>query len=214
MTPFRAQADALEGAALEVFDVDDLEALDPRVGTVHAFQGNERDIVIASVGVGPEDGASWRFVEDPHLFTVFVTRARRRLIVLVSAQPPDGGLVAAYLAQADAPPGPPKPAGPVSPWASAIADDLASAGIDVTTAYPSGRHVVDVCVRGLGRNVGIECGVHPDGPDAHIERHLDLMRRGWDLLEAHRSRGLDRRGELVVGLVQSLSPPSGPVSRS
>jgi hypothetical protein len=31
-------------------------------------------IIIASVGIGPEESAvSWRFVEDPHLFAVFMT---------------------------------------------------------------------------------------------------------------------------------------------
>lgn len=82
VTPFRPQADALEEAVLVAFSADDLEKLDLRVGTVHAFQGNERDVVLASVGVGHDDGPrSWRFVEDPHLFAVFVTRARKRLVV-------------------------------------------------------------------------------------------------------------------------------------
>lgn len=130
VTPFRAQADALEEAALESFGVDELEALDLRIGTVHAFQGIERDVVIASLGLGPDDGAaSWRFVEDPHLLAVFVTRARDRLIFLVSADPPAGGLVRAYLDQADRPPRPPQPAGPVTAWAGAVAEELETAGI-------------------------------------------------------------------------------------
>ena len=121
VTPFRAQADALEEAALGSFDIDELEALDLRIGTVHAFQGIERDVVIASFGLGPDDGASsWRFVEDPHLLAVFVTRARDRLILLLSADPPEVGLVRAYLDQADRPPRPPEPSGPVTAWAGSI----------------------------------------------------------------------------------------------
>ena len=104
VTPFRAQADAIEKAVLGAFSADEIEALDLRVGTVHAFQGNERDLVVASLAVAPGDGASsWRFVEDPHLFTVLMTRARRQMTILVSCDPPEGGLVAAYLAQADSP---------------------------------------------------------------------------------------------------------------
>ncbi|MGH9225610.1 MAG: DEAD/DEAH box helicase [Acidimicrobiales bacterium] len=205
VTPFRAQADALEEAALRAFDVDELEALDLRVGTVHAFQGNERDVVVASLGLGPTDGASsWRFAEDPHLFTVFVTRARRRLLFLYSADPPEGGLLHAYLAQANSPPGPLEPAGPVSAWADAIGRDLDSSGIAVTCAYPSGRHIVDVCVEDPARCVAIDCDVHARGPQAHIERHLDLLRRGWEITEAHRSRWGQRRGELIVRLVTDL----------
>lgn len=199
VTPFRAQADALEEAALSSFDVDELEALDLRIGTVHAFQGIERDVVIASFGLGPDDAAApWRFVEDPHLLAVFVTRARDRLIVLLSADPPERGLLRAYLDQADQPPRPPGPTGPVSAWAGVIAEELKVAGIPIIAGYPSGRHDVDVCVHVSDRSLGIECGVHPDGPAAHIRRHLDLERRGWELIEAHRSRWEDRRAEFVV----------------
>jgi hypothetical protein len=205
VTPFRAQADALEAAVLKAFSADDLEALDLRVGTVHAFQGNERDVIIASMGVGPEEGAgSWRFVEDPHLFAVFMTRARRKMTILLSADPPEGGLVASYLAQADSPPGPPKPARSLGPWTHLIADDLRSAGVPVLTAYPSGRHVVDICLADERASVAIECEVHPDGPDAHIDRHMALNRAGWEFVEAYRSRWGERRAELLVNLAATL----------
>lgn len=210
VTPFRSQADAIEEAVLAAFTADELEALDLRVGTVHAFQGNERDMVIASLGIGPEESAgSWRFVEDPHLFAVFVTRARRRLTFLVSADPPAGGLVAAYLAQADRPPGSPKSAGPVGVWARSIVEDLAAAGAPVLSAYPTGRHVVDICLDDASRSLGIECGVHAGGPEAHIDRRLALSRNGWELVEAYRSRWGERRAELVVNLLGVVKPAGG-----
>jgi len=209
ITPFRAQADALEEAVLTSFTVDDLEALDLRVGTVHAFQGNERDVVIASLGVGPDQSANtWRFVEDPHLFGVLATRAREHLTVLVSAEPPERGLVADYLEQADTPPGPPAGAPSGDAWTAGIADDIRAAGNHVITSYPCGRHVLDVCVDDDGRDVVIECGVHPDGPDAHIERHLSLVRAGWDVLDAYPSRWAEHRGELVVELLHRIASSS------
>jgi AAA domain len=209
VTPFRAQADAIEKAVLKVFSADDIEALDLRVGTVHSFQGNERDDVVASIAVDPiENVASWRFIEDPHLFVVLMTRARRRMTVLVSADPPAGGIVAAYLAQADYPAGPPQPVRQVGEWARAIADELTAAGIPVWTAYPTGRHVVDVCLGDERRNVDIECLIHPDGPAAHIDRHLALRRSGWEFIEAYQSRWSQRRAELVVNLISSLKHPT------
>ncbi|MBW3546572.1 MAG: ATP-binding protein [Actinobacteria bacterium] len=208
ITPFRAQADALEEAVLEAFTADDLQALDLRVGTVHAFQGNERDVVIASVGLGPDDGpASWRFVEDPHLFTVLVTRARRRLVLLVSADPPAGGLVADYLAQADAPPGRPAPVEDVGEWAGAVAERLCSAGVPVTTGYPTGRHVLDVCLEDNRHDVAVECRVHPEGAGRHIERHLALRSAGWTVLEAYRSKWGERPAELTLELLRRLEAP-------
>lgn len=205
ITPFRAQADALEEAALRAFTIDDLEALDLRVGTVHAFQGNERDIVVASLGVGPDqDGSSWRFLEDPHLFTVLVTRARREMTILMSADPPPGGLVADYLAQADSPPGDPLLGQPASRWVAELADDLRAGGVAVMPSYPTGRHVVDICVPDGPGDIAIECGIHPAGPDEHIDRHLSLLRAGWQLLEAFPSRWAERRGELVIELLRQI----------
>jgi len=204
ITPFRAQASALEAAVLAAFGADDLEAMDVRMGTVHAFQGNERDVVIASMGIGTNSKpGSWRFAQDPHLFTVLVTRARQRFIVVYTGDPPEDGLFAQYLAQANEPPRPPKPATALSRWPTDIANDLEQAGIAATLAYPTGRHVIDLCVRGDGGFFGLACGVHPDGADAHIERHLSLTRAGWDVREAFRSRWADRRGELLVELMRT-----------
>ena len=208
MTPFRAQADALERAVLERFTVHELAALDLRVGTVHGFQGNERDVVIVSLAIGPDqDSASWRFVEDPHLFAVLATRARKQMTLLLSSHPPPGGLVADYLEQADDPPGPPSSAAPATPWANEIADDLASAGVPVIASYPTGRHIVDLCVPVRGQDIAVECGVHPHGANAHVDRHLALRRSGWTIIEAFPSRWSGRRGELVVELLEHLGAP-------
>lgn len=182
VSPMRAQADALEAAVLGAFGADDLIAMNVRVGTVHAFQGNERDHVVVSLGVGPATRASWRFVEDPHLFAVLATRAREDVTLVRSADPPDGGLLAGYLAQADVAPGRPPP-GPVSPWASLLAGELAGAGLDVVAGYPAGRERIDVCVY-RRHPVAVVADLHPEGPAAHVERCTTLLRHGWDVVEA------------------------------
>ena len=51
----------------------------------------------------------------------------------------------------------------------------------------------------------IECEVHLDGPEAHIDRHLALRRNGWEFFEAYRSRWGDRRAELIVNLVDNAA---------
>ena len=206
VSPFRAQADAIEAAVLAELGADGIEALDLRVGTVHSFQGNERELVIVSMGVGEgAPAASWRFVEDPHLFAVLATRARRQLVLLVSGTPPAHGLLADYLAQADAPPSRAEPARPLEPWATAVADHLEAAGLEVRRSYPTGRHVVDVALLDHRRtSVAVECGVHRDGPEAHVERHLALRRAGWQVLSAHRSRWEERPGELVIELARTV----------
>ncbi len=70
VSPFRAQAEALEAALLRAFAVDRIEEFGLRVGTVHAYQGSEADVVVASLGLAPGDAAGRRrFVADPHLST-------------------------------------------------------------------------------------------------------------------------------------------------
>ena len=205
VTPFRAQADALEAAVLDAFTADDIEVLGLRVGTVHAFQGNERDTVIVSLGIG--EGAhptSWRFAQDPHLVAVMMTRARQRLLIVHAGDPPPDDLLAAYLAQADAPPGPPKPVAVEDEWTRGLAEELDAIGLTVVSGYPTGRDVVDICIGDERGFIGIESAVHPDGPDAHIDRHLALARRGWPLIDAYPSRWIERRGELVVELSHAL----------
>jgi hypothetical protein len=200
VTPFRAQADALEQAILGAFDADDLEEMDLRIGTVHGFQGIERDVVLISLGVGRAGMRAWPFVEDPHLFTVLATRARRRLVVVTAGEPPPGGLVAEYLDRADAPPGSPRPVDSLPTWTVSLGDDLRAAGIPAVAGYPTGRHVVDLCVGDAAAFAGFTCMVHPEGPAAHIERHLSLRRAGWPLRDAFPSRWTERRGELLVEL--------------
>ena len=102
ITPFRAQADAIESALAAALSVEELERLAVRVGTVHAFQGNEAHTVVVSLGLTDDDSVSRvRFVTDPQLFNVMVTRARERLIVITSLSGPDG-LIGEFLAYGEA----------------------------------------------------------------------------------------------------------------
>jgi len=200
VTPFRAQAEGLEAAVLKAFDADDLMAMDLRVGTAHGFQGIERDVVLIPMGVGSGADKAWPFVEDPHLLAVLLTRARRQVVVVLAGEPPTDGLVADYLRQADAPPGPPRPVGGPSPWVDALADDLGAAGVRVVAGYPTGGHVVDLCLGDERSFCGVVAAVHRDGAIAHVDRQLALRRAGWPLRDAFPSRWAERRGELLVEL--------------
>lgn len=203
ISPFRAQADALEAAVLDAFTVEEIERLGLRLGTVHAFQGNERDLVLVSLGVDAASGRGvWRFVENRNLLTVMLTRARRRMELYLSAEPRDASLLGKYVRQADDPPGRPRPAREPDAWTEQVAGLLAAAGVETAHGYPAGRHIVDLAVPGR-RPVGVICGVTGD-PEDHLVRHLELLRRGWTLHEAHPSRWEDNPGELSVELRTAL----------
>ena len=175
ITPFRAQARARARRARR-FSHRRPRALDLRMGTVHAFQGNERDIVIVSLGVGPDQGrppgASSRI---PTSSTCSPPGPASRYLLL-SSEPPPGGSSPTTSQQAD-PHRPPFAPGPAT-WATEIADDLRGRRCpDVASTHrpPPGRPVRADARAGRRHRVRRA----PDGPDAHVDRHLALRRAGW-----------------------------------
>jgi hypothetical protein len=200
VSPFRAHVDALE-ARLTTGDAALARELDLRIGTVHGFQGCERDVLVVSLAVGPSAPAgSLRFLADENLFNVMITRARHEIVVITSLPPDTSGLTGDYLRHADAPPAAPASRPPADRLARAVAADLARSGAPVATGYPAGRHTIDLVV-GAGEDaLGVLFGVHPDGPDAHIDRRLALTRAGWHLRDAYATRWQDRPEQLAVEL--------------
>lgn len=185
VTPFRAQADALEEAVLAVFDLDVIEHLGLRVGTVHGFQGGERDTVIVSLGLAEGDPPQRRaFAEDPHLVNVMVTRARRRLLVVTALPSGTGGLLGDYLDHAERPPPPPQPREPDDAWTRSLLGELRRNGYRAGPGSDR-RHGVDLVVGGGTEVVGLLTRPHPDGVDADVARHTALVRAGWDLVEVY-----------------------------
>jgi AAA domain len=188
ITPFRAQADALEAALLEAFSLDEIERMALRIGTVHSFQGAESDHVVISLALTDNDSpARRRFVNDPNLFNVLVTRARRRLTVVTALTAADG-LAGEYLAYSEKPPVRPDHIEPDVLWTRSLSAELTRAGLHARPGYPVGRWSVDLVVGGGASATGLICHVHPDGASAHIERQRTLHRAGWSLLDAFRTR--------------------------
>ncbi len=223
VTPFRAQADAMERLARDRFSPDQIEHLDLRIGTVHGFQGNERDHVFVSLALDPSDLGPLRFVEDPNLFNVMVTRARTGLTLVLSVDPGDlpEGLLLGYIRHAAS-----SPAGPVSrpssshPWSSAVAAALRPYGFPMWENYPVGGYTIDIAIGEGAGAVGVECRLHPAGVEAHMERHVALRRAGWELMTAMESRYLTRPEEAAEAIVRkvvqrdgSTAPQSPPKAR-
>ena len=213
MSPFRAQADALEAMLLDRFGLDEIERLDLRVGTVHAFQGAERDAVVLSLGLVPEDPPGRRrFVEQPDLFNVMVTRARHHLTVVHSLVPDEAvgeGLVANLLRHAHQPPAPPRDDPCDHRWTAAVAAELEALGFECRTDYPVGRWTVDLVAipdDDPERAAAIETRVHPGGPGPHIDRHLQLRRAGWRILEAWPTAHDDDPVRAAFAVAHDLGP--------
>jgi hypothetical protein len=73
-------------------------------------------------------------------------------------------------------------------------------------AYPTGRHVVDICIGDERQNLHIECGVPPTDPTHPSTATSRSAGADGGSVEAYRSRWGDRRAELIVELLGRLKP--------
>lgn len=105
VSPFRAQVDLIKRDILRHFDGETILKHQIEVGTAHTFQGDERDIMLASWAIAPNSKfQSLMFLQKPNLFNVAITRARKKIINFVSRDVSDlpVGLLRDYLEYARA----------------------------------------------------------------------------------------------------------------
>lgn len=209
ITPFRDTADRLTEAVLLEFGPDDIADMRLMVTTAHGFQGAERDHIIVVPGLGPDDtDQRRRFVEQPNLFNVMVTRARRHMVVVTPLEPDTTTRLGRFLGWSEHAPAPidcPETSG--RPGADDLGHLLRDRGIAVRFDYPVGQHAIDLVATGSGRSIAVMCGVHPDGPAAHRRRHIELVQAGWRVFDpvacADAAELID-----VAGQIAAITSPS------
>ena len=100
VSPFRAQVEQLKASVAMVLSEHMIKKHRIEIGTAHTFQGDERDIILASWAFAPNSfPQSLTFLQKPNLFNVAISRAKTRMISFVSKNPrelPDG-LFKSYL---------------------------------------------------------------------------------------------------------------------
>lgn len=181
VTPFTAQAETLR-KRLRPYDEERL-----RIGTVHTFQGGERDVMVFSlvVGEGMHPGSVAWVGEQLNLWNVAVTRARSHLIVVGDKRlwRKRGGVGAALLEAAErdglAPGGEDEDALLKRLYqALSLAEEATVTLGETVHGYPT-----DAVVRGVGgaapQAVLLDRGVEGNGDAA---RHLRLMLHRRNLL--------------------------------
>ncbi|MEC4014972.1 caspase, EACC1-associated type [Streptomyces sp. H27-D2] len=210
VTPFRAQKEYLERALR-----DDRV----RVGTVHAFQGGQRDIMVLSLVAThntPAGTTHW-VAGQVNLWNVAITRAKSQLITvgqhafwkqhagLPAKLAEQSALVAvdSGTAQAEGTLTPPHALSPSRAY-EALADrlqaHLGSCGITaIDRSAAVGGHPVDFVVTVHGENIAVLIDEGPAEGEDHA-RHLRLTHA---------------RGDLLVGLPSGgIGAKPGPVARS
>ncbi|WP_116211162.1 caspase, EACC1-associated type [Streptomyces olivoreticuli] len=179
VTPFKAQADALR-ARLRPYE-DRV-----RTGTVHTFQGGERDVMIFSLvaGQGMSPGAISWVDRQLNLWNVAVTRARSHLIVVGDDELwlRRGGVGAELVRAARATAGGDDGREPDELLRRLYRTLSASADAEVELGASVYGHTADAVVRSEGRTTAVLLDPGPsEGADA--ARHLRLMLRRRNLLD-------------------------------
>jgi hypothetical protein len=196
VTPFRAQKETLA----RIWRDDDRV----RVGTVHTFQGGQRDVMVLSPVAAPNTPprtTHW-VASQVNLWNVAVTRAKSQLITV-------GGLafwqeqsgLPALLATRSAPlragsegataegRGPRPVAEAREDLADRLQQYLAGRGItDLERAVLVGGHPVDLLFTDAGENTAVLIDPGP-GPGTDPARHLRLLHARGDLLTGLPSGG-------------------------
>lgn len=204
VSPFDAQAELLEELILEAYSVDEIDKYGLRVGTVRAFQGDERDVMILSWAVGAdEDERAWDLVNQDALFNVMVTRAKHQVVV-VTSHPSPPGLAGEYVKWAEPLEDLEVDTPPSHHWVQSVTQELRTRGIPIRTGYRVGEHLIDVVAGTAKSSVAIDCVPHGDGVDAHIERVLTLRRAGWRTSEAYERSWGYRLDELASDLTRQF----------
>ncbi|WP_173158813.1 AAA domain-containing protein [Phytohabitans suffuscus] len=164
------QAAYLQHRLREEIGPDELERRELRVGDPYTFQGDERDVVLASMVVSSSDGAIGAFTKrDFHRrVNVAASRARDQLwlfhsVTLADLHPDDAR--AALLAYAQRPPAPPEVGGePVTEFQRAVQRRLSAAGLRAVPQFRIGTFKVDFMIAAPdGRRLAVEC----DGDSYH-----------------------------------------------
>ena len=180
-TPERAAA--IEGALLQALDLDAIERARLCVGPADGPAWT-RDVVVADLtgAVGA--------VDVQGLVRGVLARPRRRLIVVHDG----GAAAAAVLTAARADPA----VAPLAadPWTDAVVAVLDEAGFVPVRGRRAGRHVVDVAADCSSGPTALITRPHPGGVGAHIDRHLELARVGWRVIEVFPSRWAQRLEKL------------------
>ncbi len=185
-TPFRHQADYLGELILREIPIEAIRKHKILVGTPHSFQGEERDIMCLSFALDKKSSATaFRYMNQPDVFNVMVTRARVQQVIFLSIREGDlnkDSLLASYLLyfrgyyQEPA-------CGRLSQLpdsAHPVYDALNKAGYTVWSSFDVAGMEMDFVIQKKGRTLGIDLIGFPGRfEDAFsLERYKMLKRAG------------------------------------
>jgi hypothetical protein len=220
LSPFRDQVEYLTQALSEALPVEAIDRHRLLVGTAHTFQGEERDVMFLSFAVDEgAHSATLRFLDQPDVLNVSITRARTAQHIYLSRPPQSFGpdsLLGAYLRHVAS--GEVQPAnrsrggGAGDPFIADVAAALRQQGAQIQEAYPIAGLVMDLVALDGPNSLGIDLIGYPGQFEAAfpLERYKMLWRAGIRVFPLPYTRWLVERGTVTEAVARGLKPPSRP----
>jgi hypothetical protein len=188
VSPFRDHADEIQRRVIETFSSDVILRHGMTVGTAHALQGDEKDVVIMTTSIDEDSHrGSLQFLETPNLFNVAITRARKLLVVVTSVKAAGlrKGLLKDFLVYANNPGRRDyEDARKRSPFERQLGDQLKKDGIEVWPDFDATGTRVPMIAGREGSRVAVMYDAHstnPAEPWVQLEEQLRLARAGWNV---------------------------------
>ena len=186
VSPFRDHADEIQRRIIDQFSSETIMRHDLTVGTAHALQGDEKDVVIMTTSIDRDSHrASLQFLETPNLFNVAITRARKTLVLVTSVTATElpKGLLRDFLLHA-ANPG--ETVWRDTPTQLRAERDLEASlkeeGMDVWTNFDATGTTVPLIAGAADSRLAVMCDIHRDDQSPAwqiLEQQLRLARAGW-----------------------------------
>ena len=99
LSPIRKQCEVISKALNEILTYDLIEKYQIEIGTSHAYQGNQKSIMVNSwVYANNSPHQTLTFISNPNLLNVAITRAEEKVINVYSADNMKDSLIGQYLA--------------------------------------------------------------------------------------------------------------------
>jgi len=205
LSPFRDQVDLISKQLKQRLPLEAFERHQLRVGTAHAFQGDERDVMLLSLAIDADShSASLRFLERPNLLNVAITRARHLQYVFHSiplTQLPADSLLRQYLDLVSQPPTSRASDSRVvaDRFMQEVQNELIERDFRTWPEYELAGQHIDLVIGRAGKTLGIDLIGYPGqyGRVLDLERYRILQRAGFALFPLPFSRWQKERASCL-----------------
>lgn len=183
LSPFRQQTNALSKAIKETFELNTLKKHQIKLGTPYHFQGEERDIMLLSMGVSPHSHhGSINYLNKEDVFNVAITRAKNHQYVfhsITAKELPEHSLLRAYLDSFTTVKGTPKTSHTSEDVFSGLVQKfLATYDLNIYEGYDIAGLSIDLLLEREGKYLAVDLIGYPGSYTAafNLERYRILHR--------------------------------------